>query len=196
MDNKDFKIVYNPKFIENAGLDQHEAILNTAVVTDIYAARRNGKEDQPIVEKSQQYTIKPGQILKFRSDVADYFLKKYKFLEHVPLKNLEQKIEEMKKHPAYKCEYCDETFEVKVGLIGHRKSHKLSPEAQAVLDTIPDSLPEAYNTPFERSAPSIDEQEGTQDGVDKDGVEFYGGGLTTERSNAGMRNRRRSSSQI
>ena len=184
MMNKKHIILYNPKFLG----DLKNRVVNTAKVKDMFAAREEGRETGKIIEKPGVYTLAPGEIKKFRVDVAEYLLKKYQFIVKVKPEEIEKVLKE-NKEKKFKCEYCAFQTDTRVALTGHTRTHGVTDETKKILDEIPEAGPDAFvigaessdsgkleYTPLEKEG--IPEKEGT---VDKDGVEWYGEGVQKTR---------------
>lgn len=196
--DKNYKLVYNPKYLEVKG----NKTINVAKITDMYGAREGGVESGKLIEKPAVYSVAPSEIKKFRSDIADYLLGKYGFLEEVDPKNLDEKLKEIK-DKRFKCKYCDFETDTKVALAGHSRSHSLSDEAKSLLEEIPEAQPDAYVIGAGKSqsgrtelisaeqAEGIPETSGNKTAKDGDNVEWYGDGLQQNRRRGGMRPVRR-----
>jgi hypothetical protein len=188
--DKKFTLVYNPKYFPN---EPSNKVLNKAKINDVYGAREGGKPSGKLLEKPGVYVLKPNELKKLRSDVAKYLLGKYKFLRKIDPRKVDDLMKEMKDKP-FKCQLCNFESEKKVALTGHMRSHKLSPEAQKVLDEIPESTPDAFvvGAEYSRSGKtevvSADQAEGipTNSQPDRDGVSWYGKGLEENRRKGGM----------
>lgn len=185
----DFTLVYNPKYWKING----KKTLNKAKVADIFGAREGGVESGKLIEKPGVYTINPSEVKKFRTDIANYLLKKYGFLRKVEARELDKVLEE-NKDKAYKCPLCDFETDTKIALAGHQGTHKLSEEAAKILSEIPEAKPSAYVIGAEQSPTrttqfvSIESTVGIPESNKKDGdnVEWYGEGLETNRTRNGM----------
>jgi hypothetical protein len=190
--DKDFTLVFNPKYLDVNG----KKTINTAKVIINYGKRENERPEGRLLERPAVYTINPSEIKKFRSDIARYLLKMYGFLRMVEPRDLDKVLEETKEK-AYKCPLCDFETDTKLALAGHKTSHKLSEEAQKILAEIPEATPAAYvigaeNSPTHQTQiVSIEQAEGIPEtnghtAKDKDNVEWYGEGLETNRTKNGM----------
>jgi len=194
------KLIYNPKYFPNKPGNK---VRNKAKVVDMYGARENNRPEGKLLEKPAVYSLAPNEIKKFRVDVASYLLGKYGFLEDVDPRNLDELIKDMK-DKEYHCEICDFETDKAVALTGHMRSHKLSDEAQKILDEIPEAGPEAFvvGAEFSRSGQieikSADEMEGIPgDGkTDNNDVEWYGDGVQEQRRKGGMRPTKRKDSAL
>jgi len=188
-----YKLVYNPKKFDKK--------INTAKVVFSFGAREGGRPSGKLIEKSKLYRLGINELKKFRTDIADYILGKYGFLQEIKPDEVDRVLKEMK-DKQYKCKLCDFETDTPIALKGHMRSHKLSEEAQKVLATIPEAKPEAYVVGAEFSGSGQTEfirpeaMEGlpqtssddprTKGAEDRDGVEWYGTGLQSQRKKGGQ----------
>lgn len=188
----DYKLIYNPK--------KFDGKINKAKINTIYAKREGGIPSGKIMEKPGLYAIAPNELKKFRSDIADYLLRKYRFLQEVKPDRVDEVLKEMKEKK-YKCQLCDFATDTRVALAGHMKSHKLSEEAQEILAKIPETKPEAFVVGAEHSGTGqtefidAEQAEGVpttfsddprrKGPVDREGVEWYGKGVQQIRRGRG-----------
>jgi len=196
-----YKLIYNPREFNNQP--------NKAKISTIYGAREGNVPTGKLIEKPAVYSIAPNELKKFRLDVADYLLRKYGFLEEVQPRDVDKVLERMKEKK-FKCPLCDFKTNTEIALKGHMRSHKLSEEAQKILNEIPEAKPEAFVIGAEKSGTgktelvSPDEAEGmpnTSGGVeakDRDNVTWYGEGLeqTRRKGTPGQKPTRRKGGQL
>src|SRR3990167_3694711 len=101
------KIIYNPK----RGVLGSD--INGSPVKVPYGARVGGREDATLSEIPQMRVLGVNEYKKFRDDVADHLLKKYKFLIEVKPEQLAKLIVDSKKKE-FKCDVPGCIFETNV----------------------------------------------------------------------------------
>jgi len=140
-----------------------------------------------------QNTISKG-LLQYEDDVADSLIETFGFLEIIDEAKAKQILE--KKDEEFKCDFpgCDFVSNKKIGLLGHQRSHEKSrkelekpaidpsivPIAKTHLKTETESVfgKSGGGKPIDTAALDI------PNGIDKDGVEWSGEGLTVENKSA------------
>lgn len=126
----------------------------------------------------------PGEVKQYEENKAQTLLDIFGFLTEVTPDEA-KKIAETPKQGTFKCKYCDFSTDLKVALIGHTKKHKEEVAKENAPRIDPDIVPVAGG---ERITPQRSERESSvnekamnpSDGVDKDGVVWYGGGAVEE----------------
>lgn len=161
--------LYNPRFVESEG----RKTLNTADV-------------KRFVWSHATWNLKVNEIKKFPDEVAQAMLRHMEFLIEVTPKNIEQ----IKKDQAvkqFKCPECNFETDLKMALGGHMKTHGITEEHDKMLGEIEEAQPSAKYQGFRlnKTAVSPEQREGIPDTAngpmkDRDGVEFYGEGLTED----------------
>lgn len=128
-----------------------------------------------------------GKLKQYEENVAEALVENFGFLEKVTVEQA-QKMLAQPKEGAFKCEYCDFSTDHKIALAGHTKSHAEQVEA-AKLPAIDENLiPVAGG----KKVVSLNETRAAEKallngqdlpaGLDMDGVEWTGAGLTEENS--------------
>jgi len=133
-----------------------------------------------------RWSLAVNELKKFPDEVGEAMLKHFQFLVRVTKGNHE-KIETERKEKKFKCEYCEFETNTKVAFISHVNSHKESRTNQAYLDEIEDASAKGDYKGAKKKILTPDEQEGIPGGGtkrepknDKDGVGWYGSGLTKD----------------
>ncbi len=134
------------------------------------------------------WSIKRNEMKVFDKDVGEYLLTKFGFLVRVQPHEID-KYRLIQKDKEYKCHVCGMgVFETDtlIAYQQHMKSHNMSPEAMAMIDSMEAAKPdgEVYSTQDAVSnKPRVDEYDGAPVGgtydrpmVDNDGVEWVGPG--------------------
>ena len=116
---------------------------------------------------------KTGEIKQYEDSIAKALVKTFEFLEELTPQQAEKYLAEPKVGE-FKCEYCDFSTDVKVALAGHMRSHKneIAKANEPAID--PNKIPVAQTT---QVRPPQRQNDPTQNGKDKDGVEWYGEGV-------------------
>ena len=142
----------------------------------------NGAPISHIVNKSE-YKIAVGETVPFTDEVGLVLKGIYGFLEEVDVPQ--------NKLGKFKCPYCEFTSDVQLGVIGHMRSHKDKPQAQAEKVTEETVVEPAQGKPVV----SLEEQKRKEqeeiysdpeipkgEAKDRDGVEWVGQGLEKDTS--------------
>jgi len=128
---------------------------------------KNPEKGAPIkdfLHLKKLYSLGIGEAKAFDDEVADRLLEVYAFLEEVKLNG------------KYVCKYGDYANDQHIAVIAHEKGHKSEPVVEEGKEFI---TPQERAT-AERAARFDPEGIPAASGVDKDGVEWYGEGLTTD----------------
>lgn len=148
----------------------------------------NPKNGSPIrdIFQQAQYSLGVNELAKFPPQVAHYLKNKFHFLRQISPEDITAVKDEMRELP-FKCEYCEVEYETEQKLNAHKLGkHKLSKESKEILDGIPEAKPTGKVIVPQKSDDKMrivspEEMEGIPvEGKDRDGVEFYGGGLETD----------------
>jgi len=133
--------------------------------------------------------IKVGEMKQYDDAVAEDMVNRWEFLE---LKEPQEAKQAMGKSPVatndLECSVCGKQFAKKIGLLGHFRSHKgstLAPvEPKFDLSDIPVAqAKKVYSQPEMKEIEREYLMKGDlPNGVDKDGVDWYGDGLSEERN--------------
>ena len=122
----------------------------------------------------------PGQLLQFEDKEADFYLDTWGFLELVTPEQAADIIKKPKLE--LKCDHCDFATNTKIALLGHNRKHKDEQDKQKEPVIDPNLVPVVGGQKI--ASPLTPEVDGDglalPDGLDKDGVAWYGGGLTEE----------------
>ncbi len=159
------KALYNPKYLEVNG---RKTINSTNVRRFIWS--------------HAIWSLKVNEVKKFPDEVGAAMLRNLGFLVEVTPKNIEEIKKIMAEHQ-FHCPECTFTTDTKVAFVSHVKSHGITEEHTKMLGEIEDAQPrKKYFGIKKQKSLSPEEQEGLPDtslgsAKDKDGVEFYGGGL-------------------
>jgi len=143
-------------------------------------------------DATQKKEIVSNGLMQFPDNVALALYETFPFLKYDLTEDDVKRITARPKDAAYICGFpgCDYKTDVKIGLISHQRKHKNKDgstmavvEEQVVVD--PSLVPVAKSAsikPLAQTKQMIDnEEEETQNGHDKDGVEWYGSGLKIEK---------------
>ena len=163
------KALYNPKYVTLGGSKK----INT---TDV----------KRFVWSHAFWNLKVNEIKKFSDDVGEAMLRHMEFLVEVTPKNIEE-IKKIQAEHQFHCSECTFTTDTKVAFFGHVKSHGLTEEHTKMLGEIEEAQPSKKFYGINKSRKlTPEEQEGLPDtssgpAKDKDGIEFYGGGLEEDK---------------
>lgn len=108
--------------------------------------------------------LKVGEQKAFKDDLAKALLENYPFLEEVKLEG------------KYVCKYGDYANDKQIAVLGHQRGHKGEPIVEEGKEFITPQERQDAEKKARFSPEGIPEGEG----VDKDGVAWYGEGLTTD----------------
>ncbi len=135
--------------------------------------------------------LPPGKVAQFHDDIADALLANFGFLKSVTPASAKEIAE--RKERKYKCEYCDDSFDKKIALVGHSRKHAKEIAAKSEPKVDESIAPIVGVEVKDGSSQSVSKrrEEDLPDGVDGDGVEWYGGGVK-ESGGSGMRKMRES----
>lgn len=146
------KIVFNPQ--KPKGSDIHGFVSNGQLVEEHLA----------------------GKLVQYEDQLAVALVENFGFLQIVDSQQVE-KILATPKVGEFKCEFCDFSTDTKLALAGHRRSHKDEIEAAQKIAIDPEKVPVAQVKKLKKVV-KVEEEDQTADGIDKDGVEWYGGGAS------------------
>lgn len=126
----------------------------------------------------------PGQLRQYPEDMANYLIEMFGYLTKVT-PEIAKSILEKPVKKQFECEFCDFSSNIKIGLVGHNKKHVTEIAAKNEPTIDPDLIPVAGGEKI-TSNESVDlasvEEDKVKDGIDKDGVKWYGGGLVEEKN--------------
>lgn len=127
----------------------------------------------------------PGELKQYNDSTANELLERYPFLESVTAEQAKEIIARPKE-PTLKCEFCDFKTDAKIALIGHTRKHanETAQKKEPLLD--PNIVPIASGKKASGITNRSKEDE-TKNGLDKDGVSWYGEGLVEETSLSGVK---------
>lgn len=139
--------------------------------------------------KKMWWSIKRNEMKIFEKDVGEYLLAKFGFLIRVQPTEID-KYKAIQSEKDYKCHVCPKgEFETDtlIAYKQHMNSHNLSPEAQAMINSMeaakPDGVVTSAQDMIEGRTPQVDQYAGALTGgtydnpmVDQDGVEWVGPG--------------------
>ena len=132
-------------------------------------------------------SLLPGEVKQYDDNVAQTILDEFGFIEEITLERA-KKLLEKPREKDLKCDKCDFSTDTKIALISHSKKHEKEALNQEELADIPaaknSKLAEAPNGDIlAKSVPGIvtSESEDIENGIDKDGVEWYGEGRKEHR---------------
>lgn len=117
-------------------------------------------------DSSLNQVFKPGDIIKVEDDFATFLVGIYDFLE-VLTKEEAVKYLESKKSKTFKCDKCDFSTNLEIGLYGHKKHH----EKEAKLDDAL-GIPVIKGVGQEKEAVELDTQQAIDEESKKDGLDI------------------------
>lgn len=127
----------------------------------------------------------PGEVKQYESGKAEKLLEIFGFLAEISPEEAKKIIETPKKGQ-YQCKYCDFSTDLKIALQGHMKKHKEEIQKESAPLVDPNIIPVASGTKIVsnrsiNSERSVNEKaQVPEDGIDRDGVGWYGGGAKEE----------------
>jgi hypothetical protein len=127
-------------------------------------------------------------LLQYEDPDGEILLETYQFLTKLTAEEA-QKIIERPEDPKYKCDFpgCDFSTHTPIALKGHSRKHDKSlAEAQKPLvdtELIPVADGEKVQSRIASAQPQSAEERATQNGLDSDGVEWYGEGVQVNNPN-------------
>lgn len=123
----------------------------------------------------------PGELMQYDDPTADELLTIYGFLM-VKTPEAAKKIME-DKNKKYQCDICDFASDEEIALEGHKRSHVKKGELdQEAVEGIPVAQGKRIldSSEVKRVQAALERGEDLPDGIDKDGVTWYGGGVVVE----------------
>lgn len=147
-----------------------------------------GAEIHDFISKGKLLDSHPiGELRQYEDNDAQALLETYEFLEEVSADKA-RSIQGKPKASDLKCEYCGKEFTVKLALAGHSRSHKNDPLPTVTEQKIDPALVQVAGSKKvmdqEETSRIVKEYEMKGDipnGSDRDGIDWYGNGLTEER---------------
>lgn len=149
-------------------------------------------EGMTYFDPNQKKEIVSKGLMQFPDNVALALHETYPFLKYDLTEDDVKRITSRPQDAAYVCDFpgCDFKTTAKIGLVAHKRTHKNKdgmpldiPEEQVAVN--PSLVPVAKSAaikPLAQTKQIIDnEEQETQNGKDKDGVEWYGSGLKIEK---------------
>jgi hypothetical protein len=126
----------------------------------------------------------PGELKQYPDPLADAIKEAFQFFQELTADEAKKILENPNK---FKCDRCDFSTNTNIALLGHMKKHEKEDKIKELIPAIdPSLIPVAGGTTVipNKSANSNSlspEEVATRDGVDKDNVEWYGGGVKETR---------------
>lgn len=119
--------------------------------------------------------IPDGKMVQVQDDLADKLIETFGFLTEV---SSDQALKMTKKEDKkeFVCEYCEDSFDHRVALVGHTRKHKKEIEAKNT-PQIDESVIPVIKTSGVKKKQGQQNAEPAPDGKDGDGVNWYGGGM-------------------
>lgn len=134
-----------------------------------------------IVDGAVIDSLLPGEVKQYGDNEAEQIVSVFGFIQVVTPEEA-QKLLEKPREKELKCDKCDFSTDTKIALISHQKKH----EKEALAEEAAKGIPVAKGSKMEQAPdgsplvkpPGIvtSESEDIQNGVDKDGVKWYGDG--------------------
>ena len=132
-------------------------------------------------------SLLPGEVKQYDDVIANIIKEEFGFIQEVTLERAKQLLEKPREKEL-KCENCDYSTDTKIALIAHSKKHANEAKAQEELAGIPTAnnrkLAESPNgSILTKIVPGVvsSESEDIQNGIDEDGVVWYGEGRKEHR---------------
>ena len=123
-----------------------------------------------------------GELGQYSIQVADALVETYPFLRRVSKSEAEEIMKKKTEVKSLKCKYCDFTTDVPLGLSGHMRKHQAEVDAENEPKVDPTIIPiRETGTRRARDGRRTDEDD-TRNGVDRDGVTWYGEGQRETRN--------------
>lgn len=176
------KVIHNPA----TGAPISGFIAHSFAVDNFYP------EGQAYFDPTTKKEIVSNGLMQFPDNVALALYETYPFLKYDLTEDDVKRIAARPEVAAYVCDFpgCDYKGDVKIGLIAHKRKHKnqdgstavVAEEAVAVDPSLVPVAKSAAIKPLAQTKQIVDNDEReTQNGKDKDGVEWYGEGLKIEK---------------
>lgn len=120
-----------------------------------------------------------GELKQYPEDVAEKLVETYEFLQEKTAEEAKKILEN--KGKTLKCDFvgCEFATDVPVALAGHSRTH-LAASSEAAID--PNIVPIAGSSRVIANKPAGVKRDPTENGVDEDGVTWYGEGLQVEQN--------------
>lgn len=134
-------------------------------------------------EGSKVEGIGPGQIKQYDDAIAEDMIDRWGFLKSITPEKAQELLAKPKEGDL-KCEFCDFKTDYKMALASHMRTHKeeVAKKSQPAID--PNIIPVAATKKIVRekinTLNSVDDDDETRNGRDRDGVEWYGEGVQEE----------------
>jgi len=132
-------------------------------------------------------SLLPGEVKQYEDAVAHVILEEFSFIEEVTLERA-KKLLEKPREKDLKCDKCDFSTDTKIALMSHGKKHEKEERLSEEMNDIPKAsntkLAEAPNgSILTTTVPGVvtSESEDIKNGIDEDGVEWYGEGRKEHR---------------
>lgn len=126
----------------------------------------------------------PGELKQYPDDMADAILEAFGFFKELQPDEAQKILDDPNK---FKCEKCDFSTNAQIALLGHTRKHEKEDKIKEAIPVVdPSIIPiaggnrvEGNNSANSRSDEQklSSEEKATVNGVDKDGVEWYGEGV-------------------